>query len=119
MSAITLGNVVIDRDRFEVWVGDNRADLTFVEFELLYELARKAGKVITRPRLMQAIWNEPEGDDDRKLTVHMSRLRKKLRDSWPWRIETYMKRGYALIDASPQAARPSTHFGSRRVAGET
>lgn len=85
---------------------------------MLFELARKAGKVLTRPRLMQAIWNEPGADDDRKLTVHMSRLRKKLRDSYPWRIETYMKRGYALIDGSPQAARPPAHFGSRPIAGE-
>lgn len=87
---------MIDRDRFEVWVGDTRADLTFVEFELLRELARRAGKVITRTRLMRAVWKEPSGDDDRKLTVHMSRLRKKLRGSEPWHIETYTKRGYAF-----------------------
>jgi two-component system, OmpR family, alkaline phosphatase synthesis response regulator PhoP len=97
MSRITLGNVTIDRDRFEVWVGSRRVDLTFVEFELLCYLARNAGKVLSRPKLMLAIWNEPSHGQDRKLTVHMSRLRKKMRGTSPWHIETITKRGYALV----------------------
>jgi DNA-binding response OmpR family regulator len=97
MSRITLGNVTIDRDRFEVWVDLRRINLTFVEFELLYNLARNAGKVLARPRLMHAVWNEPSRGHDRKLTVHMSRLRTKMRGSEPWRIETVTKRGYAFV----------------------
>lgn len=95
-SRIVLGNVTIDRDRFEVWVGDERIELTFVEFELLDTLARNAGKVIPRSRLLLAVWNERSIGEDRKLTVHMSRLRKKLRGSNLWHIETVTKRGYAL-----------------------
>ena len=78
MSRIALGNVTIDRDRFEVWAGEQRVDVTFVEFELLYQLARNAGKVLARSRLLSAVWNEPSTGEDRKLTVHMSRLRKKM-----------------------------------------
>lgn len=95
-SRIVLGNVTIDRGRFEVWVGEQRADLTFVEFELLYMLARNAGKVIPRSRLLLAVWNERSAGEDKKLTVHMSRLRKKVRGSDRWRIETVTKRGYVL-----------------------
>src|SRR3989442_5109727 len=99
MSRITLGNVTIDRDRFEVWVDMRRVDLTFVEFELLFLLAKNAGKVLARSKLLEAIWKErPSQGEDRKLTVHMSRLRKKVRGSRPWRIETITKRGYALVD---------------------
>ena len=101
MSRITLGNVTIDRDRFEVWVDVRRINLTFVEFELLYNLARNAGKVLARSRLMNAVWNEPSHGHDRKLTVHMSRLRKKMQGSEPWRIETVTKRGYAFVDDDP------------------
>jgi DNA-binding response OmpR family regulator len=97
MSRITLGNVTIDRDRFEVWVDVHRIELTFVEFELLHYLARNAGKVISRSKLMQAVWNEPSRGQDRKLTVHMSRLRKKMKGSDPWHIETVTKRGYAFV----------------------
>jgi DNA-binding response OmpR family regulator len=96
MSRITLGNVTIDRDRFEVWIDARRVDLTFSEFELLYTLAKNAGKVLSRSKLMELVWNEPSRGQDRKLTVHMSRLRKKMHGSRPWRIETITKRGYAL-----------------------
>ena len=95
---IDLGNVSIDRARFEVRVAGRRVDLTFVEFELLCELAKNAGKVMTRERLLRAVWSERSPEGDRKLTVHVSRLRKKIGDSWPWRIETVTKRGYVLAD---------------------
>ena len=74
-------------------------------------LARNAGKVLTRARLLQAVWNEPVKDDDRKLTVHMSRLRKKLAASDPWQIETYTKRGYALVNRQQRAGRPRPSWG--------
>ncbi len=97
MPRIELGNVTVDRDRFEVWVGERRVELTFVEFDLLHLLMKNAGKVLSRPKMMLAIWNEGAPDSDRKLTVHMSRLRKKIRGSDPWRIETIPKRGYGFV----------------------
>ena len=114
MSRITLGNVTIDRDRFEVWVDGRRINLTFVEFELLYNLARNAGKVVARPRLMHTVWNEPSRGHDRKLTVHMSRLRKKMRGSEPWRIETVTKRGYAFVDGD-LAAEGANEFRQQSI----
>ncbi len=114
-SRIVLGNVTIDRDRFEVWVGDQRIEFTFVEFELLCTLARNAGKVIPRSRLLIAVWNERSTGEDRKLTVHMSRLRKKLRGSNHWRIETVTKRGYALMPVpEPSTCRALGTGGGRR-----
>jgi two-component system alkaline phosphatase synthesis response regulator PhoP len=95
-SRIELGNLVIDRERFEVWAEDERIDLTFVEFEILYALARHAGKVVPRLRLFLAVWNESPHGEDRKLTVHVSRLRKKLRNCGGVQIETVTKRGYVL-----------------------
>jgi DNA-binding response OmpR family regulator len=94
-----LGNLTIDRDRFEVIVGGDRVNATFVEFDLLDELAKNAGRVLSREHLLAAVWGDGPSDGDRKLTVHISRLRKKLRGSHPWRIETVAKRGYALANA--------------------
>lgn len=108
MSRILLGNVLIDRDRFEVKVEGRPVALTFVEFELLYTLAKNAGKVMSRARLMRAVWNEDEPEGARKLTVHMSRLRKKLQGSEPWQIETFTKRGYAFIEGRGETAPEST-----------
>lgn len=97
---IDLGNVSIDRDRFEVRVGGRPVDLTFVEFELLCQLANNAGKVMTRRRLLEAVWGDSGSEGDRKLTVHVSRLRKKIAGSRPWRIETVTKRGYVLANVN-------------------
>lgn len=114
-SRIALGNVIIDRDLFEVWVGDERIELTFVEFELLFTLARNPGKVIPRSRLLLAVWNERSAGEDNKLTVHISRLRKKLRGSIDWRIETVTKRGYALTPVSQPTTGRATSSGGGRL----
>ena len=113
-SRTVLGDVIIDRDLFEVWVGDERIELTFVEFELLCTLARNAGKVIPRSRLLLAVWSERSAGEDNKLTVHMSRLRKKLRGSSHWRIETVTKRGYALRSRGPPPG-PALGSGGGRL----
>jgi DNA-binding response OmpR family regulator len=108
MARITLGNLIIDRGRVAVWVGGGLVDLTYVEFELLHILARNAGQVISRQRLMRSVWNEsPPPGGDRKLTVHMSRLRTKLQGSYPWRIETYTRRGYGLMEGTYAARNPA------------
>ena len=114
-SRIVLGNVIIDRDRFEVWVGDERIELTFVEFELLCMLARKPAKVIPRSRLLLSVWNERLPGEDKKLTVHMSRLRKKLRGSNYWRIETVTKRGYVLTLVSQPTTGQAPGSGGARL----
>ena len=114
MSCITLGNVTIDRDRFEMWVDVRRVDLTFSEFELLYALAKNAGKVLSRSKLMELVWSEPSQGQDRKLTVHMSRLRKKMRGSRAWHIDTITKRGYTLAaDKTVGTGRVSHRSGPR------
>jgi len=114
MSRITLGNVTIDRDRFEVWIEARRVDLTFSEFELLYTLAKSAGKVVARSKLMELVWNEPSQGQDQKLTVHMSRLRKKMYGSRPWQIETITKRGYALAGDKKVGSGRAPHRGGQR-----
>ncbi len=104
MATITLGNMTIDRGRVAVLVGGKPVDLTYVEFELLFVLARNAGQVISRQRLLRSVWNEsPPPGGDRKLTVHMSRLRTKMQGSHPWRIETYTRRGYGLMESRTPA----------------
>src|SRR5262245_30063061 len=92
---ITLGNLVVDKSEFKVQVGSDLVVLTFVEFELLYMLARRPGNVCSLARLAFRIWEDPS-DETRKLAVHMSRLRRKLAGMSPWRLEAVTKRGYVL-----------------------
>lgn len=115
---LTLGNLTIDRNTYEVVIADARVDVTFFEFEILFLLARNAGKVVARERLLETVWRgSPENDDDRRLTVHISRLRKKIAASHPYTIKTTPKRGYSLADtATSTASRPSAEAGAPALA---
>lgn len=105
MSKVTLGNVVIDRDRYEAWVDGRLIRLTFVEFELLWELARHAPAVISRRHLLRTVWHEATAEHSRKINIQVCRLRRKLAGS-DWQIETHSKRGYAL--AATRAQEPGS-----------
>lgn len=91
---ITLDNLVISRDRYDVRVDDRRVELTYLEFELLHLLAGQSGRVLSREEICAALWSEETGNAN-KLTVHVSRLRKKMAGS-RWSIQTVKKRGYSL-----------------------
>ena len=95
-SRIQVGNLTIDAERYCAWVNGVPITLTFIEFELLRALAASAGKVLSRQALLKAVWGIDVGGSDRRLNVHISRLRKKIADSQPYHIETVKKRGYCL-----------------------
>jgi DNA-binding response OmpR family regulator len=104
-----LGNLELDRDRFEVRVDGKPVDLSYLQFELLYALALRADRLVNHEQLLEKVWGEASGEDPRKLRIHISRLRKKISGSKPWRIKTVTKRGYALVN-SEEELRPCT-FG--------
>src|SRR5437867_2329879 len=99
-SHITLGNFTIDRDRCEVTIDEHIVHLTFVEFEILWYLARRTERVVSRRELIKAIQDEASAGSEPALTVHISRLRKKVRGMHPYVIGTSRRRGYALKIAS-------------------
>ena len=100
MSHLTLGNVAIDVEGYRVRVDLRLVPLTFTEFELLLRLARKPGKVITREELLRSVWDGRSLAGKDTLTVHISRLRKKMCESQPWGIRTIRRRGYVLADCA-------------------
>jgi DNA-binding response OmpR family regulator len=55
-----------------------RADVTTVEFDLLYALASAPGRVFRRTELLDRVWGEEFAGVDRVVDVHVSHLRKKL-----------------------------------------
>jgi DNA-binding response OmpR family regulator len=93
---IILGNLEIERGRLEVFVDGCCTDLSLVELKLLCALAADANRVVARERLLEIVRSGSPGAKDRTLTSQMSRLRKKIGASRPWRIEAVTKRGYAL-----------------------
>jgi DNA-binding response OmpR family regulator len=69
---------VLDPARHEVRVGDGLVDLTPREFELLRVLLTHQGRVVTKGRLLRAVWGEAYQGADSYVYVHVSQLRRKL-----------------------------------------
>jgi DNA-binding response OmpR family regulator len=75
------GDLVVDRDRHEVRIGDRLVPLTSVEFRLLVALLEEDGRVLTRDQLLDAVYGQDEAEIlDRTVDVHIGRLRDKLGD---------------------------------------
>jgi two-component system phosphate regulon response regulator PhoB/two-component system alkaline phosphatase synthesis response regulator PhoP len=75
---ISIGDITIDPERFEVTVGDEPVSLTAVEFKILLLLAQNRGKVFTRERILDHLWGNEKAVIDRTVDVHIKNLRDKL-----------------------------------------
>jgi DNA-binding response OmpR family regulator len=97
---ISLGGLEIDLERRTVMVRDGRADLTYVEFEVLATLARTPGKVFSREMLLEKVWGDSAYRDPRTVDVHIRHLREKVeRDpSSPEFLLTVRGVGYRFRD---------------------
>ncbi len=90
------GRLRIDPATFSVTCQGRDVRLTRKEFALLAELARNAGRVMTREALLDRVWGMTYYGDSRTLDVHIRRLRQKLGD--PEIIETVTGVGYRMVD---------------------
>ena len=90
---IALGDLLIDFDRHQVWIGRQEIQLTFIEFGLLHTLASRRGRVQTRDQLLADVWNYEPDIDSRTVDTHIKRLRSKL-GKWGEAIETVRGLGY-------------------------
>ncbi len=73
--ALRFGSLEIDRDARTVTVGGQPADLTSYQFDLLVALAERAGRVLTRDQIMEAVRGRELEAFDRSIDVHMGRIR--------------------------------------------
>lgn len=94
---LVVGDVRIDREGRQVFVGDEPITLRPREFDLLVALANQAGRVVPRRRLFRQVWGDDELDEaSRTLDVHVNRLRQRLETSTV-RIESVRGIGYRLV----------------------
>ena len=75
---IAVGPLVFDAPTHEVRVGDRKVDLTPREFELLRVLLGEQGRVVTKGKLLRAVWGQAYQGEDSYVYVHVSQLRHKL-----------------------------------------
>ncbi|MEJ8825430.1 response regulator transcription factor [Variovorax humicola] len=69
------GTLEIDRNARTVTVGGALADLTSYQFDLLAAMAERAGRVLTRDQIMEAVRGRELEAFDRSIDVHMGRIR--------------------------------------------
>ena len=95
---IVLGSLRIS-EAHRVWLDGNEISLTTQEFELLYELAKSAGTILSREDLFKRIRGIEYDGLDRSIDGRISKLRKKLGDDAeaPKRIRTIWGKGYLLV----------------------
>jgi DNA-binding response OmpR family regulator len=74
-------DVTVDVPAHRAWRGDAELDLSPKEFALLALLVREAGRVVTRERIMDEVWDENWFGSTKTLDMHVSWLRRKLGDA--------------------------------------
>ena len=79
---LEIGNLVIDREAYLVFQEGKKLVLAKKEFELLYLLASKPGKVFTREVILNNIWEDSVVVTNRTIDVHIRKLREKLGDDY-------------------------------------
>ena len=75
---LTIGDLLIDRERYMVEKAGTRLELPRKEFELLALLASRPGKVFTRDEILEKVWGNEVVVGDRTIDVHIRKLREKL-----------------------------------------
>lgn len=85
----------VDNGRMEI--RGEMIDLSKNEYRLLYLLMKKHGKILTREKLLRALWDDERFVDDNTLTVNINRLRKKIEQAGiAGYIETKVGVGYMV-----------------------
>jgi len=78
-SQIKIGDVLlIDFNKYKVYVENKEINLTSTEFRILKILAQKRGWVFTRDQILYHLWGHDKAVLDRTVDVHIKRLREKL-----------------------------------------
>ena len=92
------GALEIDRDARVVSVAGQPAELTSYQFDLLVTLAERAGRVLTRDQIMEAVRGRELEAFDRSIDVHMGRIRAAIEEDVknPKRIVTVRGVGYVF-----------------------
>jgi DNA-binding response OmpR family regulator len=74
----TLGNITLDKSKFQVLIDQTEVSLTHREFELLAYLIKNKGSVCTRTKIIEDVWDIHFEYDTGVIDVFMNAIRKKL-----------------------------------------
>jgi DNA-binding response OmpR family regulator len=98
---LRFGRLEIDLDARMLRLDGQEKSVTAYQFNLLAAMAERAGRVLSREQLMDAVKGEPMDAFDRSIDVHIGRLRAAIEDDpkQPKRIITVRGAGYVFAKA--------------------
>ena len=96
-SQFDFGRMVVNLGTYVVLVDEESVELTFSEFELLRRFCEEPDRIIDYETLCHGVWRAVGPLFKRRLAVSICRLRAKLGDISPYRLETVRGRGYGLL----------------------
>jgi two-component system, OmpR family, response regulator RegX3 len=100
--AVTYGAYTFVMDSRKLYINGNIVETTDKEFDLALLLFKNGGQLVSRNRIMEAVWGKAEGSQSRTIDTHICRLRRKLALSPAsgYRLVSVYSSGYRLEDLS-------------------
>lgn len=97
---ITIGDLVIDKEKYLVTIRGEPIKLSATEFKILLYLAERPNKIFNREHILDAVWGQDIYVDPRTVDVHIRRLRMKIEKDPenPEYIKTMRGIGYFIED---------------------
>ncbi len=92
---VSFNGVVLEVNTHTVKIDGQDVDFTLKEFDILYELMKAGGAVVTRKSLLSKLWDYEYYEDTRIVDTHIKNIRKKLGDKDT--IETVRGIGYKMV----------------------
>jgi len=93
---ITIGDLTLDEDSYEVFRGGDQITLTATEFELLRFLMRNPRRVLSKAQILDRVWSYDFGGRSSVVEIYISYLRKKIDAGREPMIHTVRGAGYML-----------------------
>jgi DNA-binding response OmpR family regulator len=95
---LRLGEFILNRENFTLHKNHEEIELNAKEFKILEFLMENKGKVFTKKKLYEAVWEEPYFGDDNTIMVHISHIREKIEEDarTPKYLKTIRGIGYKL-----------------------
>jgi two-component system, OmpR family, response regulator len=95
-SMLSLGDITLDEDSYEVTKAGQAVDLSATEFKLLRYFLHNPGRVLSKTQILEHVWSYDFGGDANIVETYVSHLRRKVDTTSPSLLHTLRGMGYAL-----------------------
>lgn len=94
----SLMGLTLDQERYNAQLDHSTLELTAVEFQILYTLAKEPGRIFSRQQLMDSSYQDHRVVSDRTIDSHIKKLRKRIKEKCPDKdiIQSVYGVGYKL-----------------------